>query len=284
MDKIGEIVNLIRRNKGYSQEYVSKDMITQGAYSKFEKYNSHIRINVFEHVISKLEISYDEFRYVQNGYEYSNRDRIINSLLGLTYNDKEKLESLLIEAREFLKHEEDILIENLSKICESLILLRDTNNIERARVPVEKVWESLSKRSVLYIMDIYIINALLFLFPIETALEIKKFVFRSIERYKNFQNINRLKINIHINMILLLMKNNRFSEALVETDYAIKICKIHSEHLRLATCYIRKGICLKKTEGDGEEWINKGKNILQAIEEFKVLKILEEEIELYNIV
>ena len=187
--KTGETVNLIRHNKGYSQIYVSKDVITQGAYSKFEKFNTDIRLSAFENIISKLELSYDEFKYIQNGYEYSYRDKMLNKLFSLTYNDNEVLESLLEEAREYLKLHEDNLIVNLSKICESLLLLKETHNIEKSRVPLYEVWDCLSKRSLLYIMDIYFINSMLFLFPLETALEIKNFAFRSIERYKNFQKV-----------------------------------------------------------------------------------------------
>lgn len=282
-NKTGETVNLIRQNKGYSQKYVSTDVITQGAYSKFEKLNTNIRLTHFDNVLSRLEVSYDEFKYIQAGYEYSYRDKMINKLFGLTYNDKELLERLLEEAREYLKHHEDTLIENLSKICESLILLRETNNIEKACIPLVEVWERLSKRSVLYIMDIYFINSMLFLFPIETALGIKNFTFRNIDKYKNFQKVERLKINITINIMLLLMKEHRFEEVLVEVEEAISLCKKHADYLRLAICYIRKGICLNHTEMNGDEWIMKGKNILTAIEEFNILKIFEDEIVRHNI-
>lgn len=35
-------------------------------------------------------------------------------------------------------------------------------------------------------------------------------------------------------------------------------------------------------DGSGNEWINKGKNILTAIEEFNLLKIIEDEIARFN--
>lgn len=214
----GEIVNIIRRNKGYSQEYVSSEVITQGAYSKFEKLNTDIRLSAFEKILTKLELSYDEFKFIQNGYKYSLREKMVNTLFSLTYNDIELLKSLLEEATMYLKQNEDILIENLSKICRSLILLRETNSFERARVPLFEVWDCLSKRNVLYIIDIYFINSMLFLFPLETALEIKKFAFKGIERYINFQTTERLKINIHINIMLLFIKEERFQESLVEVE------------------------------------------------------------------
>ena len=78
--------------------------------------------------------------------------------------------------------------------------------------------------------------------------------------------------------MLLLMKVQRFEEALYETDQVINLCKKHGDYLRLAICYIRKGICMNRMDGTGEEWIMKGKGILTAIEKIDILKILEEEI------
>jgi len=276
--KTGETVNLIRVNKGYSQKYVSGDALTQGAFSKFEKFNTDIRLAAFEQIIINLVISYDEFHYIQNGYKYDQRDQMINRLLGLTYNDIQALQSLMKETKDYLKKHDDIIILDVKSICESLILLRETNNIEIARTPLLSVWNRLSKRNLLYIVDIYFVNLILFLFPLETALEIKKFAFRSIDLYRNFQDVERLKINILVNISLLLIKENCFEDALAETEQAISLCKKFSDYLRLPICYIRKGICINKMKGNGDEWIEKGRDILTAIDELALLKILDDEI------
>ncbi|MEK5149071.1 helix-turn-helix transcriptional regulator [Psychrobacillus sp. FSL K6-4615] len=280
--EIGSTISVIRRNKGYSQGYVSEGSLTQGAYSKFENLNTGIRINTFKELLAKLEMSLDEFGFIHNGYKYNVRDQLINRLFDLSYNNKQKLEQLLAEVTEYLKVQDDILLENLSKICESLILLSETGKIEQARIPVQDVWDSLSKRNHFYIIDIYFISSILFLFPLETALEIKKFAFRSIDRYKDFQNIERIKINISINITLLLMKEGRFSEALDETTQIINLCKKHRDYLRLAICYVRKGICLNSIEMSGENWILKGINMLIALEEDNMVEILEDEIKRYE--
>ena len=275
--KNGETISFIRQNKGYSQKYVASNVLTQGAFSKFEKYNTDIRLSAFEQIITKLELSFEEFKYVQNGYEFNARERLLNTLFNLTYNNKVELESLKEEATLYLQQQEDFLIEDLIRICDSLMILGETNNIEEARIPLEKVWERLSKRNHFYIVDIYFINSILFLFPLETALEIRKFIFRSIDRYKNFQDIERLKINISLNIMLLLMKVQKFEEALSETEHAMLLCKKHADYLRLAIFYIRKGICMGRLQISGDDWIMKGEGILIAIEELNVLEIMKDE-------
>lgn len=282
MKQTGEIVGVIRRNKGYSQKYVSSGALTQGAYSKFETQNTDIGRATFDYILTKLELSYEEFKYIENEYNHNERDKLLNKLFDLSYNDKEVLQSLLEESTIYLKQKDDILVKDISRVCNALILLSKTNDIEQARIPLMEVWERLSKRNLFYISDLYFINTILFLFPLESALEIKKFAFRSINKYKNFQKIERLKINFSINIMLLLMKAHRFEDALIENEHAICLCKKYSDYLRLAICYIRKGICINQLNASGDEWINKGKNILTVIEECKILNILEEEIVRYN--
>ncbi|WP_419957995.1 helix-turn-helix domain-containing protein [Psychrobacillus psychrotolerans] len=280
--EVGNTINIIRQNKGYTQGYVSEGSMTQGAYSKFENLNAGIRINTFKEILDKLEVTFEEFEFIHNGYEYNVRDQLINRLFDLSYNNKQIMEGLLVEVKDYLKEHDDILLDNLSKIYESLILLSQTGKIEQARIPLKLVWEALSKRNHFYIIDIYFINSILFLFPLETALEIKKFTFRSIDRYRGFKNIERIKINISINIMLLLIKEQRFNEALNETTQIINLCKKHRDYLRLAICYVRKGICLNSTDMSGEVWIMKGKNMLMALEEYKMIEIMEDEIRSYE--
>lgn len=280
----GEMVSIIRNNKGFSQKYVSSNALSQGAYSKFEQLNTDIRQSTFEHILGKLEMSYDEFRYIQNGYKYSYRTQMLNRLFKLAYNDKIELKKLLEEVTEYLKHNDDSIINDLSSICKSLIILGETNNIEKARIPIMSVWERLSKRDLLYITDIYFFNTILFLFPVDTALEIRKFAFRSIDRYTTYDEMERLKINIFINISLLLIKSEKFEEGLSETEQAIILCKKYSDYLRLAICYIRKGICLNRlNNSEGSVWIEKGKCILTAVEEYEILKVIDEEINRHDV-
>lgn len=72
----------------------------------------------------------------------------------------------------------------------------------------------------------------------------KKFAFRHIEKYKNFQNINRIKINFLINLSLLYLKKQDYNMALKQLENSIELCKIEKLFINLSICYIRKGICL----------------------------------------
>jgi len=269
----------IRKDKGFSQKYVAQNIITQGNLSKFEKFDIDIGAKTLVHILNKLELSFDEFRYIQNDYEYSEAEQLLNTFFNLAYNDAYKLKNLLLELQKFLECNVDYRIKDIAIVCEALLILATTNNIEKARIPLKVVWDRLSKRDVLYMFDIKLINTIMFMFPLYTALKIKKFVFRSIEKYKNYNDLERIKINIHLNIALMLLKEKEFNRSRIEIENAINLCKEYSDFMRLSICYIRKGISLSNEDKErGSKWIEKGEKILVATEENHMLLLLQEEI------
>lgn len=282
MNSYGSIVRNIRIDKGYSQDYLTHSEMTQSAYSKFELHNREIRFGVLEKIVEKLELSFEELLFIKNDYNYSERDRIANDFFHMGFNHIEALNGILSDAKAFLKVEDDYLIRDIHKICEALILLKRTNCFAKASAIVSPIWERLSKRNNLYITDILLLNSILFIFPIADVIEIQKFIFRSIERYENFRNIERIKINVLLNSTLLLMKDKQISNALLDLNELIHLCKKHDAYMQLAVTYVRKGICLDLISQQGDTWINKGKNILTALEQKHLLSGMEEEIERFT--
>lgn len=278
----GSIVRNIRIDKGYSQDYLTHSEITQSAYSKFELNNREIRFGVLEKIVDKLELSFEELLFIKNGYNFSKRDQIINNFFHMSFNHIEALNSILSEAKAFLKVEEDYLIRDIHKICEALFLLNKTNSFREATTIVSPIWDRLSKRNNLYVTDILLLNSILFIFPISDVIEIRKFIFRSIDRYNNFRNIDRIKINILLNSTLLLMNDKQIHSALVDLNELINLCKKHAAYMQLAVTYVRKGICLNLSNQQGDTWIHKGKNIMMALEQNDLLIEMEKEIERFT--
>lgn len=57
---LGEVVKRIRRNRGYSQVYVSKNIISQSTYSKFEAGVNNLEIDVYIQLLNNLNIDFEE--------------------------------------------------------------------------------------------------------------------------------------------------------------------------------------------------------------------------------
>lgn len=281
-EQIGQTIQKIRTEKGYSQEYLLDGKITQSAFSKFELNKTDIRFKTLVHVLSKLEVSFEELTYIHNDFNFFKRDKIINDFFDLAYNNEQEIQEILLRANDYLEKYDDALINDIKELCEALLILNLTNDYTKASLPAIKVWKRLSKRNQLYITDLYLLNSILFLFPLETMIEIKKFALKSIERYKNFQCIQRLRINMGINISLMFIKNGLHNDAICEIEKMINLSKEQKAHIHLAICYIRKGICLNNLGKPDEMWILKGQQILLILEENQLLQMIEDEIKLYK--
>lgn len=278
----GEITKQIRISKGYTQKHVAAHFLTQGAYSKFENNNTDITFATMHGIVNQLGITFEEFFYIQNGYQYSKRDDIIIQFFRLPYNNEIVLYRLKEKCRLYLKEaREDQQIIHISTILDGLIILAKAGDLEQARAIVEPVWQDLSKYNQLFVADLYMLNAILFLFPLPTVLQIKQFALRHIALYKNFRHVSRLKINISMNITLLLIQDKKYSKAQKEISNAISLCKTENDFILLGICYVRKGICLNHLGQAGGKWIRKGKNMLMALEQFLLLQLVEQEIKQY---
>ncbi|WP_394191470.1 helix-turn-helix domain-containing protein [Paenisporosarcina quisquiliarum] len=277
--KIGVYFKKIRKNKGISQHYIAKDILSQSAYSKFELNKMDIMYSSYISLLEKLDISHEEFNYIKNGYQYIKKDELCNRFFKMTYNNPAKLNELILSIDTYLVDKEDILLRDIKSICEALLLLIEAKDMHIIRLKVENIWSRLSKYDGWYIKEIQLLNSILFLFPIDTALEITYHAIKNLKKYKEFQDTYKLEINIKLNMSLLLIKNEDYQDAINTLDSLINICKSNSSYKQLAA--IRKGISLECLGLEGQEIIRKGKTILEAIEDQTLLDILMNEERLY---
>lgn len=277
---LGELVKEIRGNKGLSQNYVLDSLMTQSAYSKFELGRTEIRASVFLNILNKLDMSLEEFKFLQNDYQFTIRDEIIHRFFYMSYNDETVLLEVNELAKEYLeKHQtQDYLIKEIYYLCQAFLTLLEKKDFTEASISANKVWERVSKRNMLYVMDLYLLNSILFIFPLETIFEIRKLVELSIEKYGNLFRLQRIRINMFINIAYLLMKEEQFEKAIDELEEAITICRTEKTYIQLAICYIRKGVCLNRLKQQGNVWIDKGNQLLLAIEEDDLVQKLSNEI------
>lgn len=104
---------------------------------------------------------------------------------------------------------------------------------------------------MVYLNDIRIINAILFLFPVEIAIEFTKTVLVRLDAYKDFQDAERLKIAFKINLSLILIKNKDYAKALTVIVDSLQCNQKKMNYTILALHFSRKAICIANIQGDG---------------------------------
>ncbi|MFP5303680.1 hypothetical protein R2R70_21100, partial [Cobetia sp. SIMBA_158] len=86
------------------------------------------------------------------------------------------------------------LIRDIQTLCKSLAPLLESGEFESGRLYARQIWQRLSHNNNLYYYDIYLLNAILFVFPLDEMLGIYQYLKRGFEKYKNFQNMSRVAL------------------------------------------------------------------------------------------
>lgn len=259
----GEDFKSIRKNRTFSQMEVTKDIISQSTYSKFEAGIREIDASIYIQLLHRLNISAEEFEYVRNSYSYGQKQDIIHRLFSIDYNHMGKLHILKEQVVGFLEEQHDEDIKQIYLICEAFIQFHDTKNVEVAKNIVKPIWENISRYEQWYLNDIRVINTILFLFPVDIAIEFTQTVLVRLETYKDFQDAERLKMAFKINLSLLLIKNNNYEKALTIIVDSLQGDKKKMNYSILALHFSREAICRANIEGEGSaELLEKAKQLL----------------------
>src|SRR5690606_6270048 len=146
--------------KGYSQQYVSEKICSQGNYSKFEKgENREIKFSILKEFLGRLEMSYEEFEYIGNNYEMHDRQRIMKKFYNQTYNSENALLRMIDVCSDYLEHQStDNLISNIRTVMEGMLVLARSSNFLQASETLSPIWKDPSQRNTLYLADIYLLN------------------------------------------------------------------------------------------------------------------------------
>lgn len=276
INTIGETLKNIRLSLGLTQSQVCKNIMSQSNYSKVEKGDIEISFPKMIVILNRLDMSVDEFMYIENGYKkYTNS--YMGKLNNLRFNDIELITKykIMLEKKEKLNtHESEILA-----IYDSLILIGEKNDFEAAKEKVKTIWQRLENHDKWYLYDIQVINNILYLFPIDTAVSICHLAVNQIEKYKGLRGVNNLSISIQMNLLLLLIENGPYEAALDEVDRYIPTCISKNLTMHLAVCYVRKGL-LKELlrETDSEEWYDNGYKLLEIMQNDNLKKELQIEV------
>lgn len=279
--KLGVSFKVIRKNKGYTQKNITEGIITQGAYSKFESGNSELSASSYIELLNRLHMTSEEFIFVSNGFEHRNQDSIIQNFFELPYNDTQQLRTLKTKVNNLLKSEVDPLLKDIYTICDAMIILAERSNLNAARKLVNPIWERLSKRDNWYLSEIRLINVILYLFPIDTAIEMTRHVLNQLERYNGFQDTNRLKITFNMNLSLLFMKSGNYQSALTIINNLLVTQRKSLSYISLALCFSRSYICYFHLGKNKKEYIGKVKQLLSIYEDELLWEVMKKEIHNY---
>ncbi|MBQ0138394.1 MAG: helix-turn-helix domain-containing protein [Kurthia sp.] len=283
MGELGQVLKSIRLNRGYSQLLASHRIVSQGVYSKVEAGTRDLDAAAFFKIANRMNVTPDEIEFISNGYDYNEKQKILNQFFKLNYNNPDKLQDIKQQAMTYLKIEDDVELREVYLLCEALLIVSNKSDFEAARKVIEPISTRLKTYNEWYLYDIRLINMFLFMYPLDTTIAFSEKVLQRLKCYDKHEKVEQLKDIFNINLSLLYIKTNKANEALALIEERLKD-RQHMSYTMLALSLSRRALCKKILKMPNyEEDQQVVKNILQAYEAHDLLERVEEEFEKYAV-
>lgn len=277
----GETIKKIRKNKNYTQKFVTKGILSQSTYSKIEAGRVDPSYMKFSQILSRLDMSEDEFRFLIDE-EGDERGEVIQSFFRLNYNDSNALKQIKQRIGGYLENKDDFLLQDIGYICDALILIIEERNYSKASHFATKVWSRLEKFDQWYLTEFRLINSIMFIFPVETILEIAERMNQYLKDYLTRES-RLLLNNMQTNICLVLIRNREYEVALEHLNELIVRLREEHNYYLLSIVYMRKGIVLTRLENpDAETYLTKAMRLVQAFDQPELEEAFKNEIEHYT--
>lgn len=280
--RYNDTIKNIRLKKGLPQKAVVDGALSQSNYSKYENGQLEITVSSFIGIIDNLDLDLEEFIFIHNGYNYSQKQNIFRSFFHSPVNSLPQLHIIKNKCTEFLSKKHDLLIQQIYTLCDAYIIMNEKKDISYAHEVAEGIVNDFIKKDTLFIKDIYIINSIFFVFSLETAHLTMKYIKSNIKKYQDFHNINKMIVNLTVNYSLMLIKAEMYKEALEQIESALIVSKQYKLSVQTAILLIRKSICMNQLNDiHGNEFLKKGLLILEVLEEWNILELGKQEVSKY---
>lgn len=200
---LGVTIKKIRIERGLRQKEVCKNIVTMSYYSRIERNISDPTITVFLKILNRLNISFDEFMFIHNGYKEEREENLWFELTELYHSGNlKKLQEIhsLLEKNDEKRDIIDLFIMRLTgeilKPIEDLTIFQRIMKIE--------YWTSNEVKLFTSIMD---------LLPIDALVILVDNILRKRTLYTKSKGFNSPYSKILINAILLCIDAAQFSKA-----------------------------------------------------------------------
>lgn len=156
---IGNTLKKIRLNRNMTQNQVAAGVIGQGTYSRIERDQLQVDVELFAKLLQKLNISSNEFFYVHNNYSATEQQSIMQEFRDLTIVSPDLLRIKINHLEKFLNKTP---LSNSNKIHIAYqILFHYTNGEENENIHLQAraIWEEFQQLDNWYIDDLILLNS-----------------------------------------------------------------------------------------------------------------------------
>ncbi|TFI67612.1 hypothetical protein CKN63_03790 [Carnobacterium divergens] len=229
--EFGSMLKKIRKEKNITQVQLSSGIMERSHLSKLENNNYIPSYERVMYLLSRLNVSYEEFIYLCNDKNIPIEKNFFIELneyyktmdLNGFYSLNKKCATLFsVTNLIFYKH-----IELISRTYIKIYLNNKETNSSIIR-DIEPIKQFLIKKEDWYMYELKLLNNCVFIFTLDEAIYFVERAVRSLEKYKYFEDYNSIKQSFYSHLSIKCIENKKFHEGFKYANKAI----INSE------CYI----------------------------------------------
>ncbi|WP_339199235.1 helix-turn-helix transcriptional regulator [Solibacillus sp. FSL R5-0449] len=272
---IGDTLKKIRLNRNMTQNQVAEGVVNQGTYSRIERNQLQVDVELLEKLLQKFNISSNEFFYVYNNYSATEQQTIMQEFRDLAIVSPDLLKIKIDRLENFLAKTPST---NLNKIHSAYqILFHYINGVENEKNQAQAmvIWEEFQRLDNWYIDDLILLNSLLFLLPLEIAEDITKTALQRIRKYKEYEkDLTYLEIYFQMDLSVMYIEHQHYDIALHKLNYLEQTYKQKMNYQTLAGLFFNKSICYLFLNEQYDEEFSKVKILLEIYDDQALLNML----------
>lgn len=276
---LGSVYKEIRKSKNLTQAQVCDSIISRSNLASFEANKSMPSYEVMNLLLRQLDISWEELKYIANQYRADERQMLLQKFSNDTTTTEDKnLSSLYKKCLDYLdKYPNDLPIKNIASILEITLSVRKNGFNDDSHSRAEIIWKKIELYDVWYESDLKMLTTILFHFPVDTIHLITDKILDTLERYKDYKNIQPSQFSLLANLSTVYLYEDYIADCQHITTVLYNLSKRLKRYDYLGIAYTRLGICQKEFKQ-----IKKGLEILNLTDETQLLTSMKKEVKNFH--
>ena len=240
----GKTAKLLRRSQHISQSTLCTNSISRTSISKIENEKQHPSVDMAFFIMDKLDISPDEFKYIDNNWSLSPKSRIATTFITATETHNMKLfENIYQNSAKFLNTQYDQNINFIFAIINMKLNIFKYSKTEKS-IKALTIWKYISKKDFWTKLDLYLINRIVdYLNDDQQKIILDSSIYILNKKYAH---LKKLALLLHMKQAKLLLRQSQSKAAQKELQLCLKLCRMLSCYNYLLVNRIRLSILNKQ--------------------------------------
>ncbi|MBP1044591.1 helix-turn-helix domain-containing protein [Vagococcus sp. BWB3-3] len=268
----GEYFRILRNEKRMTILDVSKDIISVGQLSKFERGVNEITISKFIKLLDRINITLEEFDLLCNNYEHSNLHQLVKDIRK-SYTNRDTEELLRISMEELSKWETTGNVNNrYNHIMLSIMNdeLNDRHTTEDS--DIELLTDYLFSIDDWTYYEIVLFGNSISAIPIQTVILLSDEIFHKTKFFQSNNKHRQMVIHVLLNANLICLMNDEIEKSYQFQQEIDNLINSETYLYEKNLLMYSEGLYLLKTNqiAEGTKKVNKALDICRELKSYKL--------------